>query len=827
MRGSLKRFRIYISCLVLGVGSIAIISSISQAVVNGLSKDGQNLLGGDVSLSLAHRIISEKQHRWLSQWGSVSNIVTMRSMARTNAGKRTLISLKAVDKMYPLYGNVDLTPNISLASLFGYHNGAWGAAVHPNILTRLGIEVGDQITIGQKSFQIRAILKKEPDPMNGVRAITLGPRILISTKGLHATALVKKGAQITYEYRLRLHNEKNLEIFKQELIRLYPDAGWRIRYRTGATVGLDRFISRTTHFMTLVALTALLIGGVGVGNSARDYLKSKTEVIAILKCLGADSRLLFVIFFLQLLIMAAIGISIGLMVGIFLPFFFSATLSEIISVPLITSIYPSAILLGGFFGMLTTAIFSLWPLILACKTKPGSLFRAVGATYDARLDKTSICSLSILIAALITLTVTTTEYKQMAVWFILGSGLTFAMFYLAGLLVMWVSEKFSNNASLVIRLASANLCRPGAQTKNVVLSMGMGLTVMIAVVIVEINITKQLETNLPDRAPDYYFIDIQANQVAAFERTVKTVEGFLELNRVPILRGRIIKVNGVNASKVKIAPEKSWVLRGDRGITWATRPPLRTEIVNGKWWPLNYKGPPLVSLDAAAAVAMGLNVGDTLTVDILGRPITAKISSLRRIDWANLGINFVMVFSPGLIEKAPQTHIATVKLDSNTAVDLENIVTNRFRNVTAVKVRDVLDQITSVIEKIGKLIRTAAIITLFSGILVLGGAISTSGRQRIYDAVVMKVFGARRKQVVSVFAMEYGLIAGATGVISALIGSVTGWSIVTLVMKTAWIPAFSAVAWTVVIVSLFVIFFGLVGTWHALNSKSRQVLRNE
>ena len=827
MRGSLKRFRIYIACLVLGVGSIAIISSISQAIVNGLSKDGQNLLGGDVALSLAQRIISETQHGWLSQWGAVSNIVTMRSMARTKTGKRTLISVKAVDKMYPLYGNVTLTPNIPLTSLFEYHNGAWGAAVQPNILSRLGVEVGDQINIGQTAFQIRAILKNEPDPINGVRAITLGPRILISTQGLDATALIKKGAQITYEYRLRLYTESNLEDFKKELIRLYPDAGWRIRYRTGATVGIERFISRTTHFMTLVALTALLIGGVGIGNSAQSYLKSKTEMIAILKCLGAENRLLLMIFFLQLLIMASIGTFLGLTVGAFLPFFLGATLSEIISVPLVVSIYPSALIVAGAFGILTATIFSLWPLTLACKTKAGTLFRALGTTFEARLDRNSVGLLAILITVLIALTITTTEHKQMAVWFIFGSGATFAVFYLAGKLFMWVSGKLANNTSVTIRLASANLCRPGAQTKNVVLSIGMGLTVMVAVAVVEINITKQLETSLPEQAPDYYFIDIQTNQVETFDHTVKKVEGFLELDRVPILRGRIMKVNGVNANEVKIASDKSWVLRNDRGITWSRRPPSGTEIVSGKWWAPNYEGPPLVSLDVGAATAMGLTVGDTLTVDILGRPIIAKISSLRRIDWSNLGINFVMIFSPGLIENAPQTHIATVKIDRKTAVDLENIVTNRFRNVTAVKVRDVLDQVTFVIEKVAKLIRIVAMITLFSGILVLGGAIATSGRQRIYDAVVMKVFGARRKQVISVFAMEYGLVAGATGVISALIGSATGWSIITLVMKTSWIPASAAVALAVAVVSLFVVFFGLAGTWHTLNSKSGPVLRND
>ena len=827
LRGGLKGFRVFLACLALGVGAIALIGSVSQAIVSGLAADGQKLLGGDVALRLIHRGVSEEQRNWLRANGDLSQMVSMRSMARTGDGKRTLINLKAVDKSYPLYGEVVFNPNVTPEQAFGLRDGAWGAAVKPPILSRLGLKIGDRVTVGRAIFQIRALLEKEPDPIGGVRAITLGPRFLVSEDSLAATGLVTRGAQITFEYRLRLPPETDLTLFRETLDAAFPEAGWRVRDRTGATVGVERFINRTTQFVTLVALTALLIGGVGAGNAARSYMAGKTGVIATLKCLGAAQGLIFRIYLIEMALMAALGTLIGVAIGALIPLASAAALSEVLPVPLKAGIYPIPLLLAGAFGILTALVFSLWPLARACKTPPGTLFRSLILPGGAAPGLAVWIALALSITALGALAIATAQDKLIASWFVGGSIAAFIIFHLAGKLVMWIASKINAARGTELRLALANLHRPGAQTGNVVLSVGMGLTVLVAVMVVEANIGRQLAESLPERAPDYYFIDIQPNQTEEFDRTVRAAGGLRDLDRVPMLRGRIMKVNGVDARKVKVAENKRWVLRNDRGLTWSRHPPRDAAIVAGEWWPQGYDGPPLVSFDAGAAVAMGVGVGDTLTVDVLGRPITARISSLRLIRWGNLGINFVLIFSPGVIEKAPQTHIATVRTARDATADIEKIVTDRFRNVTAVKVRDVLDTLTGLMERIAGAIRAAAGITLLAGVLVLGGAIAATHRRRVYDAVILKVLGARRRQVLTAFLLEYGLMAGATAILAAIIGSLAGWAIVTQVMRAEWAPVPETVLATVAGAAILVIFAGLIGTWQALGRKAAPLLRND
>ncbi len=826
IRGGFKGFKVFIACLAIGVGSIALVGSMSQAIVVGLKNDGQKLLGGDISLRLAHRSISQTQRQWLEEKGDLSSIVSMRSMAFSAAEKRTLINLKAVDNAYPLYGSLKLKPDLLTKELFALRADAWGAAVNSIIMDRLDLKLNDYVTVGDTVFQIRAILEKEPDPMGGVRGITLGPRFLVSQDSLQTTGLVKRGAQVTYDYRLRLPLGTDIAVFRKNLEQTFPDAGWRIRDRTRATVGVERVLRRTTQFVTLVALTALLIGGVGVSNATRSYMAAKTNSIATLKCLGASQRLIFYFYTIELFFMTSIATILGIAFGAAIPLLFANTLSSILPVPFDAGIYPQPLFWATIFGFLTAFSFFIWPLARACETPPGALFRSIFRRVRFP-NKKIIFALIVAIIALSALAIITAQDKTIASWFILGSSASFLIFLWAGKVVEWGASKFNGCRKTEIRLAIANLHRPGAQTSNVVLSVGLGLTVLVAVMVVETNITRQLKTSLPERAPDYYFIDIQPNQIRDFDSIIKSSGSVDILDRVPMLRGRILKVNGLDSRKVKVAANKRWVLRNDRGLTWARQPPMNTSIVSGEWWPSDYDGPPLISFDAEAAEAMGIGVGDTLTIDILGRPVTATISSLRKIQWDNLGINFVIIFSPGFIENAPQTHIAAVRMAKGQNTDIEKIVTSKFRNVSAVRVRDVLDTLSNLMVKIGWSIRAAAIITLISGILVLGGAIAATHHRRIYDAVILKVLGAQRRQVSLSFLLEYGLLAVATASIAAFIGSAAGWAIITQVMRSDWLPAWGAVFGTVSCAAILILIGGLIGTWQALGRKAAPLLRND
>jgi putative ABC transport system permease protein len=832
MRGGMKGFRIFLACLALGVATIAGIGSVASALVAGLAADGRVLLGGDLELRLIHREMSAAQRRWLAERATVSEVASMRSMVhRPDGERRTLIYLKAVDARYPLYGRLVLDRDIGTEALFARRDGAWGAAAEPRIMERLGIEPGDRMRVGDAVFQVRALIRSEPDVIGGARAITFGPHFLVSRDSLPATDLIRPGAQVRYSYRLRLPAGADLLAFRRDLDRTFPDAGWRVRDRTGATPGVQRVVDRTTQFITLVGLTALLIGGVGAGNAVRSYLAGKASVIATLKCLGATRRLIFQTYLAEIAVMAAIGIGAGLVIGAVLPAAVATLLTDIVALPIRLGLYPAPLLLAALYGALTAAAFTLWPLARACDIAPGSLFRDLIAPARARPRRTVWLAIGLAVAALAALAVATAHDRVIAGWFVAGAAAAFLLFWGAGKGVMRLAARAGTRrrggTGTELRLALANLHRPGAQTANIVLSMGLGLTVLVAVVVVEGNLTRQIRQTLPAEAPGFYFIDIQPDQVAPFEAAVRSVPGVRRIERVPMLRGRITEVNGVPAERVRAASDVAWVLRSDRGLTWSARPPEGTRVVAGEWWPPDYSGPPLISLDERAARGIGIGVGDTLTVNILGRPLTARIANLREIVWDSLQLNFVVMFSPGVIEKAPQTHIATVHLAPAAEDRVEDAVTGRFANITAIRVRDVLDTLSQLMERVAGAVRVTAGITVLAGALVLAGAIAGGHRRRLYDAVVLKVLGARRRQVVATFLVEYGLLAAATALAAAVLGSVAGWAVLTKVMRAEWTLLPGPVAATALGAGLFIVALALAGTWRVLGQKAAPLLRNE
>lgn len=832
LRGGLKGFRIFLACLALGVATIAGIGSVAEALISGLERDGRTLLGGDIALRMTHRAITAEQEIWLRERAELSSLITMRSMAhRMDSERRTLIYVKAVDKSYPLYGQLVLDTGPVTEVLFEFRDGAWGAAVEPRILDRLGLKTGDRIRVGDAVYQVRAKVKSEPDRVGGARAITFGPRFIVSRQSVAATGLIKPGAQISYRYRLRLPAQTSLESFRRDLETTFPDAGWRIRDHTSATPGVQRVINRTTQFITLVGLTALLIGGVGAGNAVRSYLAGKSSVIATLKCIGATRSLIFQVYLIEIAVMAAIGVGIGLLIGAALPAIASDVLSQIMSLPLRFDIFAKPLILAAIYGLLIAATFSLWPIARACSIAPGSLFRDLVAPSRARPGLAVMGVILVAVLALAALSIATAHNQIVAAWFVGASMAAFGLFYGAGRAVMAIAARLStaskSRLGTAARLALANLHRPGAQTANIVLSMGLGLTVLVAVVVVESNLTRQIRETLPEKAPGYYFIDIQPNQVRQFEETVRAVEGVTRLDRVPILRGRILAVNGIPSKQVKTTPDVAWILRNDRGLTWSAVPPANAKIVRGNWWPEDYAGPPLISFDARAARGFGIGIGDTLTISVLGRPITARIVNLREIGWSSMQMNFVIIFSPGVIERAPQTHIATVQLTPSAESKVETAVARQFANITAIRVRDILEKLTELMERIADAVRFTAGITVLAGALVLGGAIASGQRRRLYDAVILKVLGARRRNVLASLFLEYLFLAASTALAAAVIGSVAGWAVLTRVMRIEWSPVPDVVSLTTIGAGIFIIALALAGTWRALGQKAAPLLRND
>jgi putative ABC transport system permease protein len=826
LRGGIAGFRIFILCLALGVAIIAGVGSLGAAIEEGLKADSRALLGGDVEFSLVHRTADPDQAAFLATAGQVSHIAQMRGMARTEDGaRRSLVEIKAVDPAYPLYGEVTLDPAGALDAALAQRDGHWGAVIAPALMDRLGVKVGDRIRIGDASLDVRASLAHEPDGISGL--IEIGPRVLMSEDALAASGLLAPGVLINHTYRVKLNPGVTVGVIEAQAKSRFPDAGWRIRDFDNAAPNLTELLDRLTVFMTLVGLTALVVGGVGVGNAVSSYLAGKTETIATLKCLGAPLGLMFAMYLGEIMALAVVGIALGLVAGAVAPYLAVPLLPAQLPIEARVALYPAPLAKAAGFGVLTALAFALWPLGAAAAVAPASLFRAKVEPILGRPPALVMAATAVAGLALAGLAVVTASDRRTAAWAVLGTALALVLFRLAAASLVWASRRVGRPAHPGLRLALANLHRPGAPTSGVVASLGLGLAVLVAIALVEGNVAQEIDMRLPERAPSFFFIDIQPDQVAPFDALLHSMPGVTEEARVPSLRGRIMRINGVPVERAPVAPEARWALDGERGLTYAATLPQGSRVVAGEWWPADYHGPPLLSFDADVAHGMGLTLGDTLTVNVLGRELTAKIANLRSIDWTSLGINFAIVLSPGALDGAPQSDIATARTAPANEAALERAVTDRFPNVSAIAVRDALQSLAGIVSAIGSAVSAVAAVALAAGALVLAGAIAAGHRRRVYDAVVLKVLGATRADVARAFLIEYGLMGLAASVLAAGIGTLAAWLLLTRVMRAPWNFLPGAVLATVVLATLFTLAAGFVGTWRALGAKPAPYLRNE
>ncbi|MEQ8965781.1 MAG: FtsX-like permease family protein [Azospirillaceae bacterium] len=833
LRGGLKGFRVFLACLTLGVAAIATVNSVAQGVLTGLEEDGRAILGGDVALRKIYQPAEPDQVDYLESVGAVSRSAEMRAMARgPDADATALVELKAVDGAYPLYGSVELGTTLDgiapgdLDAALAERDGVWGAAVDPLVLDRLGLAVGDRMGLGEGTFAIRATVEYEPDRA-GSGGFTLGPRVMIAEAALEATGLVRPGSMIYYHYRLALDPGMTVEQFRAALGERFPQAGWRVTDFTDASPQLAETIQRLALFLTLVGLTALLVGGVGVGNAVKAYLDGRIATIATFKCLGAPSRLVFATYLLQILALAGLGTVVGLIVGALAPYAVSAAVADLLPIRARIGLYPGALALAAGFGLLTALTFSLWPLARARAIPAAGLFRQLVAPSGGLPPAPYLAGLAVAAAALAGLAIVTAVDRVFAVWFVLGAIATLLTFRAAAWLAMDVSRRVGRPRRPGLRLALANLYRPGAPTPTVVLSLGLGLTVLIAVALIEGNMSRQVQDEIPEAAPAFFFVDIQPDQIGPFTEAVEGIEGTGTLEEVPSLRGRIVAANGEPAAEALQDPEYSWLLEGDRGVTYRATPRAADRVIAGDWWAQDYAGPPLLSIYRDIGTAFGIGVGDTLTINVLGRDVTAEIANMRVIDWSSLSINFTLVFSPQPLASAPHTFIATIDAEPSAEPVIQRMIAQDFPNVTAVRVRDALDAVNSILSKIGTAVRSTAAITILAGTLVLAGAIAAGHRRRVYDSVVLKVLGATRGDILRAFGIEYGLLGVLTAIIATIVGTATAWAVLTFVMNIDWVFMPGAVAVTALLCTAITLAFGFVGTWRALGQKAAPLLRNE
>ena len=826
LRGGVRGFRVFLLCLATGVAAIAAIGSLSAALTEGMRADARKILGGDVDLQLSHRPANDAQLAWMRARGDVSSVAQMRSLARTDDA-HTLVEIKAVDDAYPLFGELRLSAATPLAKALGKQDGVWGVAVDAPLLLKLDVDVGSRIKIGDIAVRIAATIEREPD--RAASAFTIGQRVLIGFEALNESGLVQPGSLIRYHYRIGIADRGAVETWRKEIDASFPKAGWRIRDTRNAAPGLRRAIDRITVFMTVVGLTALLVGGVGVGNAVRAFLQSRQATIASLKWLGASARMIFAVYMIQVMALAGVGVMAGVTLGALAPVAAVPIVGEQLPIDIHIGVYPKPLLLSVIFGLLVTLVFSLLPLARARTVPAANLFRDLVAPVRGATAWRDILVFAGLVLLLGGVVIYTADDRRLASYFVAGAAATLVVFRIAAAAIAQLARRAPRLRSAHLRFALGNLYRPGAPTGVVATSLGLGLTVLIAVALIEGNVSRLVGRGLPEEAPGTYFIDIQPHQTEDFDRIAGGIEGIRNLRRVPMLRGRIVEIDGTPVGDIKAPPEFAWILRGDRGLTWARTPPKTgSKVVAGDWWPPEYSGPPLLSFDEAAARGLGIEIGDTIKLNVLGREFEAKVANLRRINWNSFAINFVMILAPGVLDGAPQAHIATARADDPAIeVALERAVAKRFSNVSAIRVREVLARLQELVAHLATAVRVVGMVVIFSGVLVLAGAIAASHKQRVYDAVVLKVFGATRRDIMTVFAVEFACLAVVTSIIASLIGTAASWGVVTHLMRSEWVFLPLEAASTVVICLVMTVLIGALGTWSAMGRKAAPLLRNE
>jgi putative ABC transport system permease protein len=831
MRTGLRGFYVFVACVALGVMVITGVGALGDAMKAGFEAQGRAILGGDVTFARSHKRAEAAELAWLGGQGRMSETATMRTMARTTDGaENALAELKGLDALYPLVGEVKLRDGLTLD---GTVRSREGAAVDPILLERLKLKVGDSINIGTLTLPITAVIEQEPDTISD--RLTFGPRIFVSLATLEKTGLVQPGSLIRWRYALTLPDAaatpSGLLAFRAAIKTALPEAGFIIADRRDPSPQVTRTLERLRQFLTLIGLTALLVGGVGVANAVATFIDRRRKVIATYKSLGATGGMIFGIFLTQVMAIAAIGVAIGIAGGYLVPVLLNGLYGAALPIRAEISINPWSIASAAIYGFLVALVFTLWPLGRAELVRAGVLFREEVAPEQV-WPKPLIIALTVAAAAaLAAFAILNSDAKMVAVYFCLGLVIVFAVFLGLGALVTRVAAGMKRPRWPELALAIGNLGAPGGLTRSVILSLGAGLSLLVAVALTDAAIVKELTGRVPTYSPNYFVLDIPKNDLAAFKKTVRDIEPNARIDEAPMLRGRLIKLAGIPVEDIKAPPEAQWVLNGDRGLTYAEAVPDGSKVIAGEWWPKDYAGEPLVSFESDLARRLKLKVGDQVTVNVLGRNVNARIANLREVKWESLAINFVMVFSPNVLKGAPHNLLATVALPQETSLtaeaDIGRAIGRAHPATTAIRVKDAINSFNTVFGRIMTAVRAAGSVTLLAGALVLAGALATAQRRRIQQAVVLKVLGATRRRILISHALEYAILAGVTAIFAVALGALAAWVALTSIIDVPFVLSGAALGQALGLSLGLVMLFGGIGTWLVLRAPSVPYLKSE
>ncbi|MGB7409313.1 MAG: FtsX-like permease family protein [Pontixanthobacter sp.] len=820
LNGRFRGLRLLLVCLFLGTGALAAIGTLTGAIESELEGRGQVLLGGDLEIEVWQRDLTADERGALEEYGKVSGGLRLQAMA--SAGENAApIGLKAVDGNWPLFGELTLTNGTVAAAPNGRD-----AYLAQGAIDRLGIAVGDEFTVGTATLRAAGIIETEPDRLS--EGFQLGPTIIVDENVPNTAGLVQPGSLYESKYRVAFANNPAPDDVQEALENRFPNAGFDFRTRDRASPGADRFVSRMGEFLTLVGLAALVIAGIGIGGGVSSYLEARRASIATLKVLGASGGDIARIYALQIGAAALIGSLLGLLAGVLVTPILATALDGLLPVETGFVFEPVALIIAAAYGLLVALVFAATPILRARRFPAMALMRAriVPLSRDGRALGLVLGGL----AGIVALALLTARQPLLSGGFLIGAAIVLGLLALLGWGIQTLAAKLPRPANPIIRNALANLHRPGASTGALVTALGFGLSAFVLLAAIQSSINGNIESRVPNEAPDYFVLDIPRDRAEAFDGLVRDAYADAAIRKVPAMRGAILAYGPADAM-IRVAdleelPDGAWPLRGERGLTYSGVIPEGNVVTEGEWWTPEHDGEPLVSVDEEFAEAIDLQIGDRLTVGILGVERTATVANFRRIEWENMGFNFVLVFSENAIADAPHNLTATIDLPqgAETGPLLRDMV-REFPSSSVVEIGQVLTEARTILGQVGLATFAAASVAVLAGLAVLIGAIAAARAVRTYDTVVMRVLGASRRQVLMMQLAEYGALALILAGVALALGTGLAWVVITQLFEFDWLPDWWEILGVLGGGLAFVVIFALAGSLPLLRAKPAQALR--
>ena len=823
-----KGLRLLLVCLVLGTAALSAIGTLTGAIEGELRTRGREMLGADVEFTLAARQPTSDERAAIAAMGDLSEGARLQAMATVPGAetRATPVELKAVDAKWPLYGRFTLADGKSVGPPQGLS--AW---IAPGVADRLDVKTGDRIQVGKAVLSVGGIIGSEPDRL--AEGFSLGPTIIISKAALDASALVQPGSMVRTKLRVKLPASADPVALGESIKAKYPLAGYEVRTREKASPSLDRFVSRMGQFLVLVALAALAIAGIGIGNGVNSYLEARRNSIATLKILGASSGDIARIFLLQLAAASSLAILAGLAVGISVTPLLGQALKGLLPIEPGLVIDARALAIAAAYGALISLTFAAPPLVRARDFPAMALMRA-RVNPLASQWRAVLLPVGLGLAGIAALAILTAPQPLLAAGFLGGAALLFVLLTLLGKGLTALAARIPRPKGAIARMALANLHRPGAQTSALVVALGFGLASFVLLAGVQTSLDGNIVSRVPTRAPDYFVLDVPRDRMDAFDAVVKGAAPAADIRTVAALRGSIVAYGPPNAmtrvADLKQIPDNAWPLRGDRGLTYSDALPEGNVLTQGAWWTPNYTGEPLVSVDDDLRTVLGLKLGDRIAVSILGVERSAKIASFRQINWENMGFNYVLVFSPNAIADAPHNLAATISLPAQAKTPqvrraiLAGLV-KALPSSSVIEIGPVLGQAREILSQMGTAILAAASVAILAGMAVLAGAIAAARERKSYDNTILRVLGASRRQLLILLLAEYGLLSALLAGVALLLGTGVAWGVIVLLFEFDWLPDWPRILGVLGGGVALVMGLAITGSVGLLRTRPAQVLR--